>query len=676
MVALRPILLIGLLVAGSGALLHLLGADEEPDSAPRQDRSAAARPDPAPPEGAAARDPVLADAPAPPRQTPPDGSPAEPEPTGTDAAGAAGSLAAPPAMGDHEPDAAPAVVTGRSRIEAGTDAGRSAEGEVLGRTAAAMIDSGQPFAERAASAEARSPEPGEPVARARVTTRPAEQASARDAVTETAPPAVASEAHEADRPAQGGSAPGGSGPTAGGSGPAVGGSGNVPPAALPDRLAGAGDPASRSGLQTQDVAALEERAEESEEAGAGWGDFGVTMLRRSIDRLFGWSRDQPSEQPATSPAPAEGAGEAAVAARDERAPASAEGAPAQLRSKSEASIRQAVRAMVALEEIEPAAGSADAAGERDQTLEPAAPAFDIVRVEPTGSAVLAGRAAPGAEVEVRAGDEVIDRVKADRSGAWVSTPATPIPAGDQTLSLAALKDDGTVLRSEDVVVVAIRDSQPPAAVATPEPPPPQPPTQVVAEAPPPQPAEIVPAVAPAKPLAVLLPGRGKGRILQAPGRIGSNGELALNVLDYDRSGRVELTGEAPPGAPIRIYVDNEAAAEVVAAESGAWMAALEDRLGPGTYTLRLDQLDAAGRPVARLETPFTRVDRPPREGDVEVDYVIVQPGNSLWRIARRLTGRGMTYVHIFDANRTQIRDPDLIYPGQVFEVPTGFGSAG
>ena len=67
---------------------------------------------------------------------------------------------------------------------------------------------------------------------------------------------------------------------------------------------------------------------------------------------------------------------------------------------------------------------------------------------------------------------------------------------------------------------------------------------------------------------------------------------------------------------------------------------------------------------------------PPVEGDLQVDYVVVQPGNSLWRIARRLSGRGLDYVHIYGANQTQIRDPDLIYPGQVFEIPTEFGSAG
>jgi nucleoid-associated protein YgaU len=103
---------------------------------------------------------------------------------------------------------------------------------------------------------------------------------------------------------------------------------------------------------------------------------------------------------------------------------------------------------------------------------------------------------------------------------------------------------------------------------------------------------------------------------------------------------------------------------------------LEHTLTPGDYTLRLDQLGGSGKPDARLETPFTRVSQPPVAGDVQVDYVIVQPGNSLWRIARRVLGEGVRYVHIYEANQAQIRDPDLIYPGQVFEVPSTIGAAG
>jgi nucleoid-associated protein YgaU len=80
--------------------------------------------------------------------------------------------------------------------------------------------------------------------------------------------------------------------------------------------------------------------------------------------------------------------------------------------------------------------------------------------------------------------------------------------------------------------------------------------------------------------------------------------------------------------------------------------------------------------VARIETPFTRVNEPPVAGQLKVDYVVVQPGNSLWRIARRLSGKGLDYVHIYGTNQTQIRDPDLIYPGQVFEIPVTLGSSG
>jgi nucleoid-associated protein YgaU len=47
----------------------------------------------------------------------------------------------------------------------------------------------------------------------------------------------------------------------------------------------------------------------------------------------------------------------------------------------------------------------------------------------------------------------------------------------------------------------------------------------------------------------------------------------------------------------------------------------------------------------------------------------VQPGFTLWGIARESYGEGVMYVRVYEANKTQIRDPDLIYPGQVFTVP-------
>ena len=97
------------------------------------------------------------------------------------------------------------------------------------------------------------------------------------------------------------------------------------------------------------------------------------------------------------------------------------------------------------------------------------------------------------------------------------------------------------------------------------------------------------------------------------------------------------------------------------------MIAPEQAVEEGLYQLRVDQLNDAGDVVARLETVFARsvfiADLPLER------MVVVEPGNSLWRLARRLYGEGILYSVIYDANQDQIRDPDLIYPGQIFLAP-------
>ena len=322
--------------------------------------------------------------------------------------------------------------------------------------------------------------------------------------------------------------------------------------------------------------------------------------------------------------------------------------------------------VAAVPQTAPAAAAPDQGRELGDLDPGAAPSFDIVRIAPGGQTVIAGRAAPGAEVEIRSGERMIDRVRADRRGDWVAVPPEPLAAGVQELSLAARVENRPAVDSAEVLVIAV-----------PDPPPPEIALSALDEPPQPQPAQVA-AESGDEAFAVALPreGAGKGRILQAPGRISSDGALALVMLDYDDAGRIRLSGEASAGAALRIYVDNEPAGATVVGPSGRWDAVLEHTLTPGDYTLRLDQLGGSGKPDARLETPFTRVSQPPVAGDVQVDYVIVQPGNSLWRIARRVLGEGVRYVHIYEANQAQIRDPDLIYPGQVFEVPSTIGAAG
>jgi len=87
-----------------------------------------------------------------------------------------------------------------------------------------------------------------------------------------------------------------------------------------------------------------------------------------------------------------------------------------------------------------------------------------------------------------------------------------------------------------------------------------------------------------------------------------------------------------------------------------------DDIAPGVYQLRVDALGGDGRVAARLALPFQRAE--PGRDLAQGERFTIQPGNSLWRIARRSYGSGTRYALIFAANRDQIADPDLIYPAR------------
>ena len=52
-----------------------------------------------------------------------------------------------------------------------------------------------------------------------------------------------------------------------------------------------------------------------------------------------------------------------------------------------------------------------------------------------------------------------------------------------------------------------------------------------------------------------------------------------------------------------------------------------------------------------------------------IDTELVSRGDNLWRISRKRLGQGTRYTEIYAANMTQIRDPKLVYPGQIFVLP-------
>jgi hypothetical protein len=272
-----------------------------------------------------------------------------------------------------------------------------------------------------------------------------------------------------------------------------------------------------------------------------------------------------------------------------------------------------------------------------QAPEPAVvrPSFDVVRVSPTGEAVIAGRGTPNAPIVILDGEKEIGRVTADGRGEWVFVTVDPLAPGPHELRLRMDTDKGPVWSERNVAVVVPPRGPGPGG----------------------------------GPLVALLPAEGTGpaTVLQVPGPGVGSQRMSIDAIDYGDAGGVTVTGKGNAGATVRLYTDNKPVGEAVVGPDGQWRVDIP-QLGQGNYTLRADELGANGRGVAaRAETPFQRAAVPaPGPGE---QIVVVQPGNSLWRISRRIYGEGLRYTTIYEANRDQIRNADLIYPGQIFSVP-------
>ncbi|MCG7492543.1 LysM peptidoglycan-binding domain-containing protein [Thalassobius sp. Cn5-15] len=354
------------------------------------------------------------------------------------------------------------------------------------------------------------------------------------------------------------------------------------------------------------------------------------------------------------------------------------------------------------------------------------PSFDVVRVETDGNMQIAGEAAAGSTLEVLLGDTVIHSLIVGDDGKFAAFLNLP-PSDQPSAMTLQLRQGDTVTRSADQVIIAPiaaplvvadadeetaetdatdsialegdqeaqgRDADTGAATgaATEESAAKEIAVadaagtegaivgdETAGESSTKEDATPAPAEAPSAP-AVIIAGQDGVRVIQ-PAAEAPEGGLMLDAISYGSAGEVELAGRGIAGALLRVYLDNAVVAEGTVGQDTRWSLMLAD-VAPGTYTLRIDQLGQDGAVTARVETPFKREDASAVaaagatdgavgavQNNAPVRVVTVQPGNTLWAIARDAYGDGILYVRVFEANRSLIRNPDLIYPGQIFSVP-------
>lgn len=272
------------------------------------------------------------------------------------------------------------------------------------------------------------------------------------------------------------------------------------------------------------------------------------------------------------------------------------------------------------------------------------PTFDVARIGPDGRAVIAGRATPGAKIVLLDGGKEIASSVADQRGEWVILAQDPpLAAGQHELRVVQHIEGRAPVTSEQVVVAVV--PAPPGGSGASEP------------------------ARKDETLVMIAPPKGAATLLQSPSPAGvpKSGDLELSTLDYDQSGKVTVTGRAAPGTSVRVYVNDKLIGEDAADAGGRWKVAPGASVEPGKHTLRLDRLSPDGKPMARLELPFERPVPSAKAGDTR--RLTIVRGDNLWNIARAHYGEGWQYTVIFDANKSQIRDPNLIYPGQIFSLP-------
>ena len=273
------------------------------------------------------------------------------------------------------------------------------------------------------------------------------------------------------------------------------------------------------------------------------------------------------------------------------------------------------------------------------------------RLLPNGDLLIAGTTAPNADVSLKRAESDLAQARAQSTGDFVLLPPTLSP-GDHDMVLIARSPAGEV---RERVLIALPSPVAPIAA--------------------PKPAEVA-----ANPSAVPAPPQPQP------------GEVAIRSAEAGQRSAFQAAGSAPAGATVRLYLNDSFVADATASPEGAWSLRVERGMAPGHYELRADVVDQGGKVLSRAAVPFDYPEGPaaaPAEAEAaaapplavpapgkpgeavvpQIQSVRVVKGDSLWRISQRVLGDGQRYIQIYQANSGQIRNPNLIYPGQVLVTP-------
>lgn len=252
------------------------------------------------------------------------------------------------------------------------------------------------------------------------------------------------------------------------------------------------------------------------------------------------------------------------------------------------------------------------------------PTFDVLRVEPDGSAVIAGRAEPGSKLSILDGDKVINTTDVGAGGDFAVVLDNPLPAGDHQIVLKATSKDGTSVVSEETATVSVpkdgstqllamvtkpgeasRIMTAPEAkqsrIATPALP--TAPTSGTAASGADAPATTTPSPSTTNETAVA-PSTGK-TVPAAPTT--DQAGIVVSAVEIEND-HVFVAGATRANLKVRTYADDKQIGEGKASGDGHFVVDGPMPLSVGDHTIRVDGLDASGKVILRTAVNFNRPD--------------------------------------------------------------------
>ncbi len=254
------------------------------------------------------------------------------------------------------------------------------------------------------------------------------------------------------------------------------------------------------------------------------------------------------------------------------------------------------------------------------------PMFDIVRIEPSGNVVIAGRWMANRNISILIDSEVVATERTDANGEFVYSPTRAFEPGNYTISLIGVDPE---IKSEENVFIYISPRGYKNSVS-------------------------------------LLMTKDGSTLLQAPTLL-ANGDLLVSKIDYLDTGRIVVTGDALPRLRVSLSLnDKYLGFAKVSDHKHFGLGADVGQLKVGKkYTLTIRLHDGDGRTIAQVGHTFVM---PEMTGDDDTYYTVRQ-GDCLWIIARNFLRKGILFSII--AERNNIENPDLIFPKQILQIPVG-----